>query len=145
MSFSTKHNKNSVKPIAVIDLEDYDEKIAVTIVNSGTGPLIVKELSCKNKVTGVHAPDLIMLMPEIDQKWTATYQNIAEDTIGVGKEGKLIELNPKNNEIRQKIRVALKDISICLTYLDVYGTNFTKKQDLAFFGRNIGSRKDAVA
>ncbi len=38
-----KHNKLSVKPIAIISAGDYQDELAVHVQNKGTGPLIIME------------------------------------------------------------------------------------------------------
>lgn len=42
-----KHNKNSVRPVSSIRLDDYENELAVKIKNAGTGPLIIKKLILK--------------------------------------------------------------------------------------------------
>lgn len=147
MFFSRKqveHNKKSVRPICVVKIEDYENKLAVSLVNTGIGPLVVKELSCKHKKTGVRAPDLIELMPKIDQEWATYYKSIADDAILVGDKAVLIELKPRNEEVKHTIRKALMDISVNVKYADIYGTIFEKQKDLDFFGRHVDSKKDGV-
>lgn len=48
------HNKNSVKPISSIQFDDYEDKIAVTLQNVGTGPLIIKQLFLKEMMKHTH-------------------------------------------------------------------------------------------
>ena len=43
-----KHNILSVKPIAAIGINDIANQIEITVVNNGTGPLIVKSIETLN-------------------------------------------------------------------------------------------------
>lgn len=57
-----KHNKNSVRPIASILLNDYENLLSVYIENVGTGPLTITKLSCSD---GFHEENsLIELLPK---------------------------------------------------------------------------------
>ena len=62
-----KHNKNSVRPVSSISLDDYEDVLAVKIKNAGTGPLIIKKLIFKNK--DCTSNSLISLIPLIEQNW----------------------------------------------------------------------------
>ena len=130
---SISYNKNAIRPICVISVDDYYNKISVSILNAGTGPMMVKELSCKDGMQS--SSDLISLMPELEQSWTTFYKNITEDTIMAGGKAILIELNPETEETRRKVRDALKNITVYVEYMDVYDTVFTKSKKLDFFGR----------
>ena len=44
-----KHNKNSIKPITDIRVQDYEDLLAVRIENVGTGPLVIKKLRFTRK------------------------------------------------------------------------------------------------
>ena len=63
-----EHNKDSVRPICSIYQTNYSNLMSVRIENNGTGPLIIKELSCvhKNDLTGVEkkSSSLFELLPE---------------------------------------------------------------------------------
>lgn len=62
-----RHNKNSVRPVSSIRLDDYENELAVKIKNAGTGPLIIKKLIFKNK--NYTSNSLISLIPLIEQNW----------------------------------------------------------------------------
>lgn len=44
-----KHNKNSIRPISDIRVQDYEDLIAVRIENVGIGPLVVRKLRFKRE------------------------------------------------------------------------------------------------
>jgi hypothetical protein len=130
---SISYSKNAVRPVCVISVEDYYNKISVSILNTGTGPMMIKEFSCTNGTRSTS--DLISLMPELDQSWTTFYKKITEDAIVAGGKATLIGLNPETEETRCKVRDALKDITVFVEYADVHNTVFTKSKKLDFFGR----------
>jgi hypothetical protein len=131
-----KHNKNSVRPICEIRVNDYENKLGVYLANYGTGSLIIREISCKD-VERISS-SLITLMPKITQAWTTFTENVTGWAIPVGGKIALIELRPTNDENKESIRVALMQITIEVTYTDIYEkTEFKASRNLSFFGRNI--------
>lgn len=132
--FQIKHNKNSVRPISAIKVNDYENHISVRIDNVGTGPLLIKRLVLKNDVQ--ESSTLISMMPEIDQLWTTFTEAIDGWTIPVGGKIILLELHPQSDNVKNLIRRELSQITIFLEYTDVYATKFYDKRALDFFGRN---------
>jgi len=131
-----KHNKNSVRPICEIKVNDYENKLGVYLTNYGTGPLIIKGIICKDVERT--SPTLITLMPKITQPWTTFTENVTGWTIPIGGKIALIELHPTNDENRDSVRAALMQLTIEVTYTDIYGkTEFKASRNLSFFGRNI--------
>ena len=130
-----EHNRNSVKPISSIKVLDYENKIAVKIFNYGTGPLIIKDMIVKNETE--ESDRLLALMPNINQSWTTFTGSVNGSKIPVDGCITLIELNPKNEETKTSVRMALKDITIYLEYTDIYSTTFTDSKKLDFFGRHF--------
>ncbi|WP_294095091.1 hypothetical protein [uncultured Cetobacterium sp.] len=137
--FQQKHNKNSVKPLGGIIIEDYENKISIKIVNSGVGPLIVKELICKfddEESTSI----LIELLKEtLENRYV---NNFVEDIVNrvISPNGKIVLFEIKNNllddEIKQKLRKKLSNITIELRYKNIYNENFSVRRKLDFFGRH---------
>ena len=97
-----KHNKNSVRPISAIKINDYEDKISVKIHNVGTGPLLIKKLILKNDV--VESSTLISMMPEVEQLWTTFTESVDGWTIPVGGKIILLEIQPESEKIRKIIR-----------------------------------------
>jgi len=140
-----KHNKNSVRPICEIKFADYEDKIAVYLRNYGTGPLIIKEIVCKDGERS--APTLLALMPRINHPWSDYTEDVTGWTIPVDGKVTLIELEPINEDEKYKVRTTLEQITIEIVYTDVYGkSKFTKNRKGDFFGRHydrrfVGERK----
>ncbi len=130
-----EHNKNSVKPLSSIKVSDYEDRIAVSIFNHGTGPLLVIKMIAKNN--SIESNKLIDLMPYISQNWTTFSGEIDGIKIPVGGGVTLIELNPSTDDVKKIVREHLKDITIYLEYKDIYGTEFKDQKKLDFFGRHF--------
>lgn len=129
-----KHNKNSVRPISAIKVNDYENKISVRIDNVGTGPLIIKKLTLTNGIRT--SSTLISMMPRINQLWATFTENVDGWTIPVGGQITLIELNPKDEYVKRTIRNELSKIIVYLEYTDIYNTDFRDERKLDFFGRH---------
>ena len=126
-----KHNKNSVRPISAIKINDYEDKISVKIHNVGTGPLLIKKLILKNDV--VESSTLISMMPEVEQLWTTFTESVDGWTIPVGGKIILLEIQPESEKIRKIIRRELAKITVLLDYTDIYYTKFQDSRKLDFF------------
>jgi len=132
-----KHNKNSVRPICDIKINDYENLISVAIANFGTGPLIIKKIICKDAERT--SQTLLSLMPHINQLWTTFTEDVTGWTIPVDGKIVLIELHPDNDNDKYRVRSALEKTTIEVTYTDIYGSaNFEKSRKLDFFGRTLG-------
>lgn len=129
-----KHNKNSVKPISAISLNDYEDELAVKLKNVGTGPLTIKRLVFKNE--SQESSTLISMMPPVDQLWTTFTESVDGWTIPVGGQLILLEIQPKNDETKSLIRKELSKITVYVEYMDIYNTIFQDKRSLEFFGRH---------
>lgn len=128
-----KHNKNSVRPISSILLNDYEDLLSVYIENVGTGPLTVRTLSCCDGLTTKSS--LIELMPTINQPWSTFCESIDGRTIPVGGRVILVEIQPEDDETRSKIRRKLSEIEIHIEYSDIYNSKFRDYRELSFFKR----------
>ena len=109
-----EHNKNSIIPICdfVIDNED---KLAVSIANVGTGPLIIKEIVCKNPESS--SPTILPLLSPLRTKQSCTTsENVTGRTIPVNGKITLIELRPKNNFDKYVARSELARVTVEVTY-----------------------------
>ena len=134
--FQHKHNKNSVKPISAIKVKDYENLLSVLIENVGTGPLTITKLRLKDK--SKEYSTLIEMMPDVEQAWNTFTESVDGWTIPVGGQLVLLEITPKNNEIKAIIRETLSTITVLLDYTDIYRTKFHDQRLLDFFGRQIG-------
>lgn len=129
-----KHNKNSVRPISSILLNDYEDLLSVYIENVGTGPLTIKALTCCDGLTTVDS--LIELMPKVDQAWSTFCESINGRTIPVGGRIVLVEIQPQNAETRSRIRAKLSRVKVSVEYSDIYNSKFNDYRELSYFGRH---------
>lgn len=129
-----KHNKNSVRPISAIQINDYEDLISVEIRNVGTGPLKITKLIAKNSTE--QSSELIDLLPPIGQPWSTFVENVDGWTIPAGEKIVLIEVRPMNDRIKNKVRRSLAQTTIILHYTDIYNTKFFDARKLDFFGRH---------
>jgi len=117
----------SVKPIPDILTSDFENKIAVTLENNGTGPLIIK--SFKACVGDKSKSNVIDWMPSIPDGyyWSNWLRNFEDCAIKPFESKILLEfkLNIEDEiqrEIRDNIRNALSKVSIEFCYTDIYNT-----------------------
>jgi hypothetical protein len=141
---SKKHNYLSVKPIAYILPQDYEDKICVILQNKGTGPLITKSIKFVNDETKVEKKYLIDFMPNLkdNRKWSNFSK--AEKYILTPNEDKILleysltENDTSYEENKLEIRKALKDIKIIITYSGVYNEEIdTLNFKLKWYGRHF--------
>lgn len=133
-----QHNKNSVRPFASICFSDFEDYMEVTIKNSGTGPMVIKEVKVKNESKEEEANDLISLMPPINQLWSNYETEFKNMVLACNDSLTMLALIPNNEEIKNKVRKALSPLTISIEYEDVYGTLFHAQRDCGFFGRFKG-------
>lgn len=129
-----KHNKNRVRPIASILLNDYENLLSVYIENVGTGPLTITKLTCSDGFRKENS--LIELLPTVNQNWSTFCESIDGRTIPVGGQVVLVEIQPQDEKIRSKIRAALSKIEVSVEYSDIYNSKFIKRRKLSYFGRH---------
>jgi len=132
-----KHNKNSIRPISDIRVQDYEDLIAVRIENVGIGPLVVRKLRFKREDDNIEYSSLIEMMSYINEQWTTFFEKADGWKIPVGGKIDLIELSPALEESKESVRKALSTITVLLTYTDVYGTIFKDSRKLDFFSRHF--------
>lgn len=136
-----KHNRLSVRPIGIITLSDYENRLAIAVKNAGIGPMIMKSIETSNN-QGTKKEYPIDWMPP-DIMWTTFRRSLKNHAIIAGDSSVLLEykLDPQDKESalqRDEIRSVLKNLTIRIIYTDVYG----KKQpelarSLNWFGRTI--------
>lgn len=140
------HNLKSVRPIGVIIAGDYEDDIYVRIDNNGIGPLLVTEI----KVSSPHrkSMNIIDLVPQsLNEKvmWADFVAETQHRVIMPGKDLYLIRLTfdevvalPDNqHEIKKEIRNFLQDLTVDLSYTDVYErTLFKTIRKLDWFARH---------
>lgn len=123
---SQKHNKLSVKPIAYILPQNYEDKICVNIQNKGTGPLIVDKIEFIDLRTNTKKNALIDLMPELENYCWSNYSSAHKFVLSPNESKILLDLTGElDDDIyiynRNIIRKALSYIQIRLEYTGIYG------------------------
>lgn len=124
------HNRRSVKPLPFVLQSDFEDRIAVEIQNNGTGPLILQKAEAKSSVNG-RSGHLIDLIPEpppglIFSNFNRVHQVRA---IRPGDDVDLLALaiaegDPGAVAYRDELRRTLGNMTVELTYTDIYDTRF---------------------
>jgi hypothetical protein len=137
-----KHNRLSVKPIAIISVGDFEDELAVHLQNKGTGPLIIKSLSFSDQ-NGRTEKAIINFFGS-DYKnivWSMFIADIDGWSILPSETKTLIMFkgDSANKEFihnRDRIRKVLAQIRVEVLYQDIYGNNMSKKtRKLDWFAR----------
>lgn len=122
-----KHNRLSIKPFPDILISNYEDKIAVTLENKGTGPLIIK--SFRAFVGNESKSNIIDWMPNLPEGnyWSDYLRDFENTTFKPFETKPLVEFSldirdAKQTQLRDKIRKALADVSIEFDYSDIYNT-----------------------
>lgn len=136
-----EHNRLSVKPMPYISQPDYENRIAVVVYNYGTGPMLLQKAEAETDNRVGHLMDLIPLPP--DHMFFSNFNRIVQPRpIRPGDQVNLLELSINENDpraiaYRSELREALGDITLKLTYTDVYGSHFRiYSQKLDWFHRH---------
>lgn len=137
------HNIKSVKPIVHVGQWDYENVLFVTLVNLGSGLAIIKQIQVKNKTEDAKnciydwLPKRLGNGMNYKEYWTG-FKNFV---IQPGQVIKLIEMpvDPsklEQIETREKIRAILRQLTVCVTYEDIYENEMpTKEMELFHFSR----------
>lgn len=113
-----KHNRLSVRPLAAIICNDLEGKIIVTLVNNGTGPLIVSTLRIARDGK-VLSDALYRQLPDwMTFRWYVG--NIDGRSIAVGKSIDLLVYDHLSDAFRDQVRSTLADLVVQVHYTDIY-------------------------
>lgn len=138
-----RHNVLSVKPLPMVAVADYEDRLTVKIRNNGSGPLIVKAIHVGN---GAHVEQtLIDWMPQLPggMYWSTFVGSVIDRSITPGDEIILLELTGNHDDhafvkARDSIRAALSPLTVIVEYTDVYDTIMKPHQkQLSWFARNL--------
>lgn len=137
-----KHNRLSVKPIAIISAADYENELAVYLQNKGTGPLIIKELSFIIQDGRKENALIDFFDSDFDNvSWSTFVKDINGWAILPNESKTLIKLNgyPEDEEfllLRERVRRVLAPIQVELLYQDIYENDMARKvRKLDWFAR----------
>ena len=145
LKIQRRHNVLSVKPIPMVSVADYEDRLTVKILNNGSGPLIIKDVQVK-KESQVRE-SLVDWMPSLPDGmyWTTFVGPVKNRSLLPGNEIKLLELTEdhsekKFKEVRDNCRAALCQLTVVLEYTDVYESAFEfHEKQLSWFGRNLSA------
>ena len=112
--FEEFHRRKDAEPRCKIVERYHDDNIAVTIVNRGSGCLIIDSVEVRKN--GITKNDLISFMPRLKQYWRGYSLEISGRDLLPNEEVVLCAICPKNHFARVKVLRALADIEICVTY-----------------------------
>ena len=141
------HNRRSVKPIPFIEQPDFENRIAVVIRNNGTGPLILQKAEARSSAGGPpgHLIDLVPAAPA-----GLSFKNFNRvEQIRAIRPGDHVDLldfaitvdDSTAVEYRDQLRRALGNITLELTYTDIYDTRFPiYSRKLTWFHRHFAVR-----
>jgi hypothetical protein len=121
-----KHNRLSVKPIAIITFADYEDRISVYLQNQGTGPLIIKKLLFTDELDRKRSSLIEFFGAEFSGViWSTFTGNINGWAILPGQHKTLIELvgDPQEHDFvanRKRVRKVLAQIKAEVHYQDIY-------------------------
>jgi len=139
-----KHNITSVRPIGIISLADYEDKLTIRIKNAGMGTLIVKSIETRNN-NGNKKEYPIDWMPS-GISWAGFRRDLQKHAIKEGDSVVLLEFkyDPQkhNDTIKDSIRSILENLTITITYEDIYGIEQpVESRSLDWFGRTLSKKK----
>jgi hypothetical protein len=143
LHLSRQHNFMSLTPIASILFSDYEDKLAVKIMNTGVGPLIIDTFQATRGNEAEN--DLISLMPDLPEGmlWDTFFDDLGGECIRPGDKLILLQLigNLEDHNFcnaRDACRRALAETTVVLTYKDIYGRKMPPvKESLGWFGRHF--------
>jgi hypothetical protein len=146
-----EHNQLSVRPLLDIAFGNYELNLFVSLVNNGTGPLILKSIM----VIGAADPakPLIDAMPDLPPDDLIALRYFASDPNGrsiraAGGEIILLrlrytgekEFKNRFNTPRDTIRAALAPLTLHVQYTDIYKNPFETKRSLDYFLKELPER-----
>jgi hypothetical protein len=137
-----RHSQLSVRPLAEVDVADYENSLKIRLCNHGIGPMIIKGVTVSD---GKDAKSSVLdWMPELpnDHGWTTFSDDMLGRTLAPGSEIVLIELTEYEGEeefasYRDLIRPALAPLTVNVEYTDIYNTAMKPTiKKLSWFGRH---------
>lgn len=140
-----RHDRISLKPLASIVLQDFDDNIRVKVSNAGVGPMIITQVITEDKDSLMRKGYPIEWFEEKHYFWDNFNKPADGKILAVGDELVLLhystdELDGQGKRQREKdikeIRFRLKDLRIIVHYKDIYNVaQPIACRDLAWFGR----------
>jgi hypothetical protein len=144
-----KHNQLSVTPLLNIAFGNYETNLFVSLVNNGTGPLVLRSI----RYIGAANPSepLIKALPDLPPDDLVTLRYFGSNSSGAtglsiranGGEIVLLQLRYTGEKEfknrfdipRDTIRAALRPFTLSVEYADIYGKKFERRRSLDYFSR----------
>lgn len=137
-----KHNRLSVKPIAIVSVGDYETELAVYLQNKGMGPLIIKNLSFTSQNGKTEKAIIDFFGTDFKNvEWSTFVADIDGWAILPNETKTLIKLNGDSADkkftlVRNKVRKVLAQLQVELLYQDIYENDMPKNtRKLDWFAR----------
>ncbi len=133
--YSTIHHaKKSILPICKIDISNYEDKIGLSILNCGIGPMIIDNVVFEKNNTRYKSIFEIINDIGTFNDFVTEFEGRAirpEDSLAIF----LIEDGFLTDTIKSSIRSKLKDVTVMVDYHDIYNKKMkTEVRKLSFFG-----------
>lgn len=135
------HNYLSVKPIAQLIYSDYENCTFVKLYNYGTGPLLIDKFSVQTQSDQNTHSSIIDAFGGLANKliWDAFTSKIDGRALAPNTGIILVKasFSPTQNETRSAVRSALAEMTLHLSYKDIYGRlQSPTKESLLWFARH---------
>lgn len=145
-----KHNRISVRPLARIDVGDYENRLFVRVESCGVGPLIVSELIIARGHQAIGG-QLIDQMPKLPLpvRWSTFNSELKGRALRPGEGVTLLELEGSQQDgkfvqARNDVRRALGELTVKVKYEDMYGKKMKDaERELSWFMRNLSPNKSS--
>ena len=140
-----KHDRLSLRPLAVIRFTDFDDFLLIKLKNAGIGPMIVTRLETKHVESGVIMGYPIEWFENKSYIWNNFRKPSGDYVLSVDEEVSLLDysIQPYEGQTKEHrkhdivlIREILKDLSIKVEYKDIYNKRQKAEvKKLNWFGR----------
>ena len=143
-----RHMRLSVRPVGVIPVADWENRVGVFLKNTGLGPMRIVSLQASDE-HGNTSDKLLDLMPALEGEtmWTTFHDTVDGATIEPGYEYRLLLLEGDLDDedfisSRDRARDRLQYLTVTLEYEDLYGVRMEPcVKRLTWFGRHREHRK----
>jgi len=152
------HNKKSLMPIGVINVANYENRLAISIINNGIGPMIIKKIKTfKTSDPNISKDYPIDWFQGENIGWVTYRKSMIDHAINSGKDAILLEFststtNENPEKIRDKIRETLSGLTLSIEYEGVYRKHCHLSRNLIWFSgiseqtvHKIGQNPDSKA
>ena len=138
-----EHNFRSLRPIFHIEPYDYENRIVVKIMNEGTGPAVVQSVEVVNHLGESRRTLFRWCPPELpgEMNYKEYWTREGGFVLRPGSKDHMLEIPvdtslPEETVVREKIRAILADLTVIVTFRDVYDNKMPPyRRSLSLFSR----------